>query len=603
MKKALAFIFCIIFIFSLVGCKYLEAAPVASHTGQFVLPAGSSLPSATDAAPETVPTSAADSFTFRKTSWGMSADGVIASEGRQPDESTGLRIAYAKQTVLDRECTVFYNFSMNRLVSAGYDFAIKPSDLADSVSVYEQIVSGITEQYVSPSSSQTLWSNGQFKNDPQKYGLAVLLGDLVCATGWSISGSAVTCELHAASTGGVRSAAVTATWQAPAQPQPAANQTASPAQSASPSSTQSAAPTNTGFFTETPSTAPSGQGGAESATGLDIQLPPSTATPGQSGFSFRNTNWGMSKDAVITSEGKQPDRTTAGGVIYQGETYLDRDCSLFYSFDHGALLSGGYDIAESGSSRSIKNYNAAIASLAELYGDPAVSELLWSDAKRQGDPASYAQAVAEGSLVYRTVWYTANATVSCLLYGYGKGSQKKAAITVSFQNPAASTADIETPPGYSFRQTNWGMSMYQVITAEGRQPDDKGADYMIYRKAKYHNADCHIIYQFADSGLVSGSYMIYNMHTNPNSYIEDYNTAVSILRQSYGAPQASNQIWKPSSRYKNDPANYGVAVLRGDLSLSSQWTLPQAAIDCSITLANTIVAIDITFKDPAHITE
>ena len=585
MKKAFALLLCILFILSLGGCKYLEGTPIASHTGQFVLPAGSLMPSA-EAAPSalTVPTSAGDSFAFRKTNWGMTRDEVIAREGRQPDEQSGDRIAYVKKTVLDRECDLFYIFSAGKLVSGGYDFL--EDDLSNCIADYNNIASALTEQSVSPSASQTIWTNGEFRNDSQKYGLAVLLGDLTYQTVWNAAESSITCELHASASGGARKVFVTVTWQAPAQPQaPAPSQTASPSQLAPASATA------TEPAAITPSALPSA-----SPEDMIPPLPsPIPSASEASGFSFRNTHWGMAKEAVIASEGREPDKTSDDTVTFAGETFQGRDCSLFYAFDRDTLQTGGYDIREN-QEDSIADYNAMAAALTKQYGKPAVSEQLWSNAQRQGDPAAYGRAVAAGDVVFRSVWYTNEATIGCVLYGWGKG---KISMTVSFQNPAVATADIETLPGHSFRKTDWGMTMSQVIASEDRQPDEKGGDYLIYKKEKYHNADCHIIYQFTDGNLSSGSYMIYNMHTDPNEYIKDYNTAVSILRQSYGPPAASNQIWNSASRYKNDASGLGTAVLRGDLSLSSQWVLRQAVIDCSITLANTIVAIDITYKNPA----
>ncbi|MEI6101737.1 MAG: hypothetical protein WCP73_07850, partial [Eubacteriales bacterium] len=56
----------------------------------------------------------------------------------------------------------------------------------------------------------------------------------------------------------------------------------------------------------------------------------------------------------------------------------------------------------------------------------------------------------------------------------------------------------------------------------------------------------------------------------------------------------------PSSSFKGYPKNDALAILRGDLSLSSKWVLSQTEVGCSLSLANSIVAVDITYSNPAQ---
>lgn len=120
-----------------------------------------------------------------------------------------------------------------------------------------------------------------------------------------------------------------------------------------------------------------------------------------------------------------------------------------------------------------------------------------------------------------------------------------------------------------FRNTKWGISKKQVQKIESAQFIDGVTDMLLY-KGKIANLECQIIYQFIEDTLYNGIYLIKEKHVNNNDYISDFKNLKNLLTEKYGKPEIDKMVWK-GNLYKDDVANYGMAVISGELIYVATW--------------------------------
>ncbi len=130
-----------------------------------------------------------------------------------------------------------------------------------------------------------------------------------------------------------------------------------------------------------------------------------------------------------------------------------------------------------------------------------------------------------------------------------------------------------------FRSTRWGMSKEQVVRIEGK-PDhlknSEGLDFIQYPQ-RILNMDCMIGYVFVENKLAKARYSFLGKRGDENQYIEEYDKIKEILVNIYGKPGNEWAVWH-DPRYKNDPANWELAVCQGHLEMNSKWTDPETEI-------------------------
>ena len=93
---------------------------------------------------------------------------------------------------------------------------------------------------------------------------------------------------------------------------------------------------------------------------------------------------------------------------------------------------------------------------------------------------------------------------------------------------------------------------------------------MLLYKGKIANLECQIIYQFIEDTLYNGIYLIKEKHVNNNDYISDFKNLKNLLTEKYGKPEIDKMVWK-GNLYKDDVANYGMAVISGELIYVATW--------------------------------
>ncbi len=155
------------------------------------------------------------------------------------------------------------------------------------------------------------------------------------------------------------------------------------------------------------------------------------------------------------------------------------------------------------------------------------------------------------------------------------------------------TPEIKT--GTDFRNAAWGMSADEVIATEGHQPDDKEKDAILYTDKEVAGLDAAVLFQFNSDQLISGSYIIKEVHTNENAYIDDYNQLKEALISKYGEPTVDQIVWK-DELYKDDPSEYGFAVSLGDLIYATSWPTQTGEIGLVLSGDNFEISLTVLYR-------
>ena len=135
-------------------------------------------------------------FDFRNAGWGMEKVVVKATEFGEPIEDRDDLLVYSDVVGGDMDVLVAYNFSDGRLVSGKYLFLTKHPDKNDYIADYKRVKETLTLKYGSPKSDEELWHNHLYKDDTEKWGLAVSLGHLAYRSKWETKTTEVILALH-----------------------------------------------------------------------------------------------------------------------------------------------------------------------------------------------------------------------------------------------------------------------------------------------------------------------------------------------------------------------------------------------------------------------
>ena len=130
---------------------------------------------------------------------------------------------------------------------------------------------------------------------------------------------------------------------------------------------------------------------------------------------------------------------------------------------------------------------------------------------------------------------------------------------------------------FDFRNNRWDDTKEDVIKTEKEQPPYDTGDRIGYIR-KIANLQTFVYYQFLNNKLAKGYYIFTEEHVNKNSFITDYKSVNTLLKEKYGDPQIDNENWS-NDLYKKQPAQYGFAVSVGHLHLFTNWQETETRID------------------------
>jgi hypothetical protein len=147
---------------------------------------------------------------------------------------------------------------------------------------------------------------------------------------------------------------------------------------------------------------------------------------------------------------------------------------------------------------------------------------------------------------------------------------------------------------YDFRKTNWGMSKEQVKASEKGEIVVENENTVIFMVPDFDdNFQCG--YDFLENKLYSSLYRFSGEHSNKNLYIDDYERLKGALTKKYGKPIADNIEWK-NNIYKDDRANWGMAISLGYLMYFSMWETPATWISLILSGDNYDIGFGILYQ-------
>lgn len=146
-----------------------------------------------------------------------------------------------------------------------------------------------------------------------------------------------------------------------------------------------------------------------------------------------------------------------------------------------------------------------------------------------------------------------------------------------------------------FRNFSWGTSLTTVQSDEKAEFIDKIQNDMLLYRDKLAGYDCNVSYGFNENDLlISGNYIFNKKYTNPQLYMQDFNTFKKLLIRKYGKPSSEKLNWN-----KNTPLlekhNYGQAIADGNLTMSDLWVTGRSSIELALTMINHIPSMHIHY--------
>lgn len=131
---------------------------------------------------------------------------------------------------------------------------------------------------------------------------------------------------------------------------------------------------------------------------IDLEDLPERLSEDESGYDFRKTRWGFSRDRVELSEkGKRPDERTRDILVYTLKI-SDVKCKLIYTFKDNKLRTAGYL-----TTGPIRNAENLIETVLDRHGMPEDTEngMVWKGADSIIYTNSYASVIKETQTRYR----------------------------------------------------------------------------------------------------------------------------------------------------------------------------------------------------------
>ncbi|MBA7584697.1 hypothetical protein ES708_26654 [subsurface metagenome] len=125
-----------------------------------------------------------------------------------------------------------------------------------------------------------------------------------------------------------------------------------------------------------------------------------------------------------------------------------------------------------------------------------------------------------------------------------------------------------------FRNINWGMSQAEVKERETEgEIVLEDSKLLVIGNLSLAGLDVSLGYRFNVKDQVFGAtYLIKEEHTNNTAYITDYKNLKDKLIDKYGAPDEDEIIWL-DDLWKDEPSDWGMAIITGDLRYYSRWNL------------------------------
>jgi hypothetical protein len=163
------------------------------------------------------------------------------------------------------------------------------------------------------------------------------------------------------------------------------------------------------------------------------------------------------------------------------------------------------------------------------------------------------------------------------------GCSKSGDTTVEVDSSKSTNSEVSTEVVKSdLRSVQWGMTPESVKDAEfPTLPIDEREGSLVFED-KINDLDTYLMYNFTENNeLFRGGYIVTSRHSNPTLYVTDFKRLKDNLTEKYGSPKEENTIWL-NDLYKDDPNNYGLAVVTGKVVFMAKWETETTNIALSL---------------------
>ncbi len=148
---------------------------------------------------------------------------------------------------------------------------------------------------------------------------------------------------------------------------------------------------------------------------------------------FRKTTWGMSIQAVKSSESEELLKAEDDALWYK-TTIGGNECVILYLFVDNMLCRSKYIFSHDHTNKNlfIQDYSALKADLQKKYGDPDEDEVVWLNSLYKDDLDDWGLAISIGHLAYYTKWVIDNTQIYLSL----RGDKYKIQLVIEYQSLA-----------------------------------------------------------------------------------------------------------------------------------------------------------------------
>lgn len=121
---------------------------------------------------------------FRKVTWGMTRDEVIAIEGEPPADLTADDSIGYPVKVMSLDMLLLYSFLDDTLVKSAYALVETHSNQNTYLDDYAAIKTALTEKYGEPTADQQNFKDELYRDRKDKWGQGVSMGAMTYRTTW-----------------------------------------------------------------------------------------------------------------------------------------------------------------------------------------------------------------------------------------------------------------------------------------------------------------------------------------------------------------------------------------------------------------------------------
>lgn len=123
----------------------------------------------------------------------------------------------------------------------------------------------------------------------------------------------------------------------------------------------------------------------------------------------------------------------------------------------------------------------------------------------------------------------------------------------------------------------FGMSIDDVTAVTG-SPSSSENNTLLYENQNIAGNNANLFFYFNENGLKSILVSFSDIHSNPNSYILDFNRVDDSLVSKYGEANVSDLYNWDNDMFNDGTGKEGIAISAGYLTISSKWQIGSTVI-------------------------